>query len=175
MKKTVLLLFIVSILLSCKNEAKPDNKPIDVEEVKKEKKEFIIKMNFKTNKDDSFNLRLHNIVFDEFQTKNITITEKVSSTSDLDNLTANFGENISNSFSINFGNNEQKEIEIASMSISYGDKKIEISPDNLSDYFVFTKYISQDTISKKLQTKKIGNTHTPTIMLKGMQLQNLQE
>lgn len=175
MKKIVLVLFIASIGLACKNEPKSDEKPVDVERVKEEKKEFIVSMSFKTNKEDSFNLRLHNIIYDEFQTKNITITEKVSSSSSYDKLTANFGGNISNSFSITFGNKEEKVIEIASMSISYGDKIIEILPENLSDYFVFTKYISQDTISKKLLTKKIGNTHTPTIMLKGRQLQNLQK
>jgi hypothetical protein len=175
MRKIVLVFFIASIGLACKNEQKSSEKPVDIEQVKEKKKEFIVTMSFKTNKEDSFNLRLHNIVFDEFQTKNITITEKVSSSSGYDSLTANFGENISNSFSITFGNKEVKEIEIASMSISYGDKIIEVSPENVSNYFVFTKYISQDTISKKLVTKKIGNTHTPTIILKGRQLQNLQK
>lgn len=175
MKKTVLVLFIASIGLACKNDPKPIEKPADVEVVKEEKKDFVVTMRFKSNKEDSFNLRLHNIVSDEFQTKNITITENVSASSDFDNITANFGENISKSFSITFGNKTEKEIEIASMRIAYGAKVVEISPENLSNYFVFTKYISQDSITNKLITKKTGNTHTPTLMLKGSQLQILQK
>lgn len=81
-------------------------------------------------------------------------------------MKVNFGENISNNFRIGLGNTEVKEVEIESIEVSYGEKAININSIELSNYFKFNEFISQDVNSNILQTKQINGKHTPMIYLK---------
>lgn len=168
MKNIILVVLIALFTFSCLNEQKKESKPIEVEKVKEKeiKKEFIVKINFKTNKEDSFKLMLNNIVVDEFQSKNILITERVAPSSNFESITANFGENISKGFRVNLGNKEVKEVEISSIEISYGENKLSINANELNSYFTFDRFVNYDTISNKFKTKRVDGKHTPTITLK---------
>lgn len=162
---------LIVILLSTTSCTKTKNKKPEVqekpEEIIERKKEFIVKMNYKTNKEDVFKYTLSNLpVDDEFQSKSILINEKVSPTSNYELTTANFGVNISNNLRINFGNKKVKDIKIEYISIFYGDKGVKINSNELRKYFVFNKYINLDTLSGTIKTKKIGNNYNPTIALK---------
>lgn len=173
MKKIVLLAVALTIL-ACNNEQKAVDKPTVEEQVIEVKKEFIVKMNFKIDKSDTFGFVLYNIVTDEYQKKWIQINEKVVLSNNIETIKANFGDNISKSFRISFGNKEEKEIEIETIEVSYGERIILIEPNELNKYFKLNEFITQDTITNKFRTKKVGGKHNPIIYLKAKYLSELQ-
>ena len=175
MKNIILALTLILIFVGCKSDSNERNNQNEGQVENKLIKEFVVKMKFKTTKSDEFKLVLYNIIPDEYQNKYIVINERVVLTSETDNLTANFGENISDSFRINFGNKEEKEIEILSIEISYGSNQININPEDLTTYFKFNDFVSQDPKSFKLQTKKVGEKLNPIIYLKLQYMRELKQ
>lgn len=166
MKKIVLVVLVTFFAFSCSSEPKKESKPIVIENVEETIKEFIVKMDFKTNSEDSFRLELTNIVIDEFQKKNILVIESVSPSSSYEKITANFGENMSKAFKINFGTKELKEVEITKINLTYGKNSINIKGSELKKYFSISKFIQYDSISGKLKTQKVEGKHYPIITLK---------
>jgi hypothetical protein len=171
--KKVLLLLVVTVL-ACKNEQNVTDKQTVEQQVKNAKKEFSVKMSFKTDKADMFSLVLYNIEVDEYQKKWIQINEKVALTNEIKTITANFGDNISKNLRISFGNKEEKEVEIENIEVLYGEKAIFIIPNELNKYFKFNEFVTQDTITNKLQTKRVRDKHNPIIYLKTKYLNELQ-
>jgi hypothetical protein len=165
MKKVFLVLLMVIFSLACKSKQE--------EKIKEPKKEFIVKIKYRVNKEDVFKLVLYNIITDENQNKWIQINEKVVGTSATKNLTANFGESISYNFRINFGVKQEKEIEIKYIEILYGAKRIYIKPEELKKYFTFNEFIFQDN-ANKLFTKKNGGKLNPILFLKIEYLKELE-
>jgi hypothetical protein len=164
MKKIVLIILLITAF-ACNEETKKKESN-NSQQSKEPIKEFIVKMSFKTNKADEFKLMLNNIVIDEFQRKNISIIEKVMPLSNLESLTADFGDNSPNNFRINFGNKEEKEMEIESLSLFYGDNSLSMTSADLKTHFSFNRYIIQDSITYKIQSKRIDSKHYPQIVLK---------
>jgi len=167
MKKTFLALVLLTIF-ACKNEVKKDLNTQIVEHVELPK--FIVEMNFKTDKADAFRLMLRNVELDEFQKKDIIIEEKVSPTSSIDLVSASFGEgNISNYFSINFGKQDEKIIEIETITLSYGNNHVVVNRGNFNKYFNPNKDVS---VSLDLPNiilhvdKNTNNKSNPTIYAK---------
>tara|TARA_B110000114_G_scaffold119832_1_gene125570 strand:+ start:161 stop:667 length:507 start_codon:yes stop_codon:yes gene_type:complete len=167
MKKVFLVLLMVIFTIACKSKQE--------EKIKESKKEFIVKIKHRVNKKDVFKLVLYNIITDENQNKWIQINEKVVGTSATENLTANFGENISYNFRINFGVKQEKEIEIKYIEILYGSKSIYVKPEELKNHFTFNEFITQDKVTNKLRTKKIGGKLNPIIYFKIEYLKELEE
>ncbi len=165
MKKVFLVLLMVIFSLACKSKQE--------EKIKEPKKEFIVKIKYRVNKEDVFKLVLYNIITDENQNKWTQINEKVVGTSATKNLTANFGESISYNFRINFGVKQEKEIEIKHIEILYGAKRIYVKPEELKNYFTFNEFIFQDN-ANKLFTKKIGGKLNPILFLKIEYLKELE-
>lgn len=166
MKKAILCLLVLAIVSCDKKTTKGvETKPIN---------EFIVKMNFKPNKKINLTLKLDDIKVDEFQKKAITIVEKVNIPNRMESLTANFGDNISNNMKINFGNLTTKVIEIQSISLQYGEKVINISPNEIKNHFTLSKYVSQNK-DNKLVTKKVDGKHTPTITLRKKTINSLKQ
>tara|TARA_B100000767_G_C19745929_1_gene528496 strand:+ start:1373 stop:1861 length:489 start_codon:yes stop_codon:yes gene_type:complete len=145
------------------------------EKIKEVKTEFIVKMKYRVSKDDVFKLVLYNIISDENQNKWIQINEKVVGTSATEKLTANFGENISYDFRINFGVKQEKEIEIIYIEILYGEKTIYVKPEELKEHFTFNEFISQDKVTNKLHTKKIDGKLNPILYFKIEYVKELEE
>ncbi|MEZ4856884.1 MAG: hypothetical protein R2812_10470 [Gelidibacter sp.] len=172
-KKGCFILLLISIF-GCQNQEKNNSKSKN-QEKELLKKEFVVTINFKSNKSDTFDLYLYNIIKDEYQSKYIVISEKTIPTSEMENITANFGENISRNFRINFGNNEVKDIQIKSIEISFGPNKIFIDPEDLTQYFNFNEYIFQDSDTYVLHTQQIDGKHNPIIYLKSEYLGELQK
>lgn len=176
MKKLILVLLIV-ITAGCKNENKAEeqNTQAQTAEVEEPIKELIIEFQFKTNQEDEFKLMLNDIIKDDFQKKNIHILEKVIPTTSAESMTANFGENISNNFQFNLGNKVPKEVEIFSMNVSYGSNSVQITPQNINDYFaVNNKYVQYDTVTNTLKTMKVEGRHFPTILMRSKTLRTLR-
>lgn len=166
------LVILVLLFISC-NQPK-NNKSKSNEPIQPQKKEFIVTFEFKSNSDGDLKLMMNNIIIDEFQKKNIHIIEKIVANSRPESLTANFGENFSYDFKINLGNEKPKEIEVVSMIVSYGQKEIAITPQNIEDFFaVNNKYISYDQESGILITKRIEGNHFPSIIMRRKVLEQL--
>jgi len=165
MKK--LLLVLVVVIVSCKSETKENTSAKEeVAVIEAPAKELEIEMNFKTNKEDDFKLAVNNIIKDEFQKKSVVITEKVSPSSSMEKIIANFGENIvSNSIRFDLGNKELKEIEIQTILVSYGANSLSIPGSQLHKYFIINKFVAYDSISQKLTTQKVEGAHYPAIAL----------
>lgn len=178
MKKILIKLLIITLVftVACKTEPKEVTEEFIPEKVVEPIKELEVIVKFKSNKDDSFKLMLNNVVVDEFQKKNIHVIEKVIASSESESFTATFGENnISRNFNFHFGSKEIKEIEIESVIFSYGTKKLSIDRSELAEYFSINKYITLDTISNILKTKKVDGKHNPTIILKRKYMKTLSE
>lgn len=165
MKKLFFVLML--LIVSCKSETKEN--PIEKEQVAIEEqiKELKVVVNFRTNKEDEFKLLLNNVSVDEFQRKNIHVIEKVMPTSTTESFTATFGENnISPNLNLNFGVKDNKEVEIESINMSYGENTLMISGSELSEYFTINKYITQDSITHKLTTQRIEGKYYPALILR---------
>lgn len=173
MKKIVLGTLLI-LTFACQKEAKEQKIVNNIEEIKEIKNEFIVKIAYKTDKADTFQLVLYNIVEDEFQSKWIQVNEKVNITDNTETLTVNFGDNISNNFRINFGNKEEKEVEIEYIEISYGEKAIIVSSSEMHNYFKFNEYVSQEANTNKLITTKINEKLNPIIYFKVEHFKKLQ-
>ena len=174
--KKIVLAFLVITLIACKNETKEATDSVATEEkVEEQKKELTVSVRFKTNKADKFKLMLNNVVVDELQKKNIHIIEEVSPNSDFDAINANFGENISPNFSISLGNAEVKEVEIESITVTFGANSIQVEPNALKDYFNMNKFVSQDGETFKYRTKRVDGKHAPAITLKRKAINTLQK
>ena len=132
MKRIVLLIF-VTVLFCCKSEKSQETNV----RTNEPKQEFTVKLSFKTNKTDMFSFVLYNIEMDEFQKKWIQINQTVEESETISSIVANFQNNISRNFRINLGNKEEKEIEIESIELKYGEKNIVILPNELDKYFKF--------------------------------------
>jgi hypothetical protein len=119
---------------------------------------------------------LNNIVVDELQKKNIHFFEDVVPTSEEDAIVAMFdANNISNNIDINLGNKEVKNVEIKSVTISYGDMLFDLtSAEDFNKYLLFNKFIERDSTSKTLVTKRIDGKLNPTIRIKNNLMNQLK-
>lgn len=165
MKKLFFVLII--LIVGCKSETKESAVKNDPAVVVEQIKELKVVINFKTNKEDEFKLLLNNVPVDEFQRKNVHVIEKVMPTSTTETVTAYFGENnISPSFNFNLGVKDNKEVEIESISMSYGPNSISMSGAELSEYFTINKYITQDSTTNKLTTQRVDGKYYPAMILR---------
>lgn len=172
MKKILLLLLIVTV--ACKNEPKAVSNEAIAETEIEPTKELVVNVNFKTNKAGDFKLMLNNVKVDEFQTKNIHVIEKVVPTSGIETITATFGaNNISRVFYFNLGSKEPKEVEIESMSLTYGSKSINVSASELGEYFAYNKFVTLDSVSNTFKTKRVDGKHSPNLIFKGKYMEVL--
>lgn len=170
MKKLIFITFSI-IVFSCENNTKETMTNDRAEP----KKDFVVNIKFKTNKFGEIKLALYNIVPNKSQNVWIQINEEVAATPTLDNLTANFGENISNSFRIGFDNKTERKLEFEWIRISYGKSEIEIYPEDLTQYFTLNEFIVQNPITFELETKKINGQYNPIMFLKKEYLIDLRK
>jgi hypothetical protein len=158
-------IFILLMFCSCKKntEQKNNENQLGVEP----EKELIIKIGFKTSKEDVFRVMLNNIEIDKFQKKNIQIRETVPVTNDFESIVAKFGtNNISNNLIINFGNKFVKEIELNGIELSYGANSVLITNSNFKKHFNLNQFMRFDSINKKFITFKKEGRHQPSFIAK---------
>ena len=161
------MLFVV--LIACKDGAKEIEAVESAKKAQEEiKKELVVKVRFKTNKKDIFRIIIYDIIIDELQKKNMQIFEEVVPSTEVDQIIAKFdSNNISNSISINIGNEQEKKVEIESIFASYGQNQISIkTPQEMNKYLFFNKFIERDSATTILQTKKVDGAHNPAINFK---------
>ena len=169
MKKIVVILVLLSLLIACNNGTQESKKNEATKKaVEDVKKELVVKIKFKTNKQDVFRIIIYDIVIDDLQKKNIQIFEEVVPSTEVDQIIAKFdSNNISNNIAINVGNEQEKKVEIESIFVSYGQNQIDIkTPQEINKYLFFNKFIERDSTTTILQTKKVDGTHYPVVNFK---------
>lgn len=173
--KQIVIALIVILTLSCKNETAKTTGELKSETVMEDANEFTITMKIKTDKEDEIKLMMNNIVIDEFQKKNIQIIEKLIPNTSAEILTAYFGSDLSNTFQINLGNKEVKNIEIESINITYGGNSLEITAENITKYFNLNKYVTLAEGSNTFSTSRVDGKHSPTLVLKRRTINELRK
>ncbi len=169
--KKLIFITLSLIVFSCQNKSEETI----VKGIVGPKKDFVVNIKFKTNKAGEIKLALYNIVPNTSQNVWIQINEEVVATPTLDNVTANFGENISNSFRIGFDNKTERKFEFEWIRISYGKREIVIYPEDFTQYFTRNEFIVQNPISLELETKKINGKYNPLLFLKKEYLIDLRQ
>lgn len=162
---------VLLIFLTISNTACKDKEEQISQETFKDKntpKQLTINFNFKTNKADVFKIMMNNIEVNELQKKNIHVFEEVTPTTEDDIIRAEFdANNISKNILISLGNKEVKEVEIISISVSYGDNHFNFNTaKEFHEYFHFNRFVKKDEGSKTLTTQKVDGRHNPAISLK---------
>lgn len=167
MNRKIIIVVCLIFFASCKEKVKT---PLPVKGILK--KEFKVEMSFKSNREDIFKIMLNNIVVDEFQSKSIHFNEKILATTNEDKIEVNFGDNKSKLLLINFGNKNEKTIDISNLKLSYNQKDIIITSESISNHFLLNKFVS---INDKYQlvTKTVNGQHNPVIVLKVKTLNEL--
>ena len=161
MKKLLLVFLGIVSVTACKTET---NDKSDKSVKTKEIKRLIVDFSFKTDKIDNFRIMLNNIEIDEFQKMNIQVYEEVGPSSSYESINAIFPENhMSNNIVVNLGSKETKEVQIQKLRLSYGENTIEVTIDNIENYFSLNKFIELDKEERVLRTKKIDGAHNPIL------------
>ncbi|WP_353777100.1 hypothetical protein [Winogradskyella sp. 3972H.M.0a.05] len=164
--RNTIILFLIFSLLGCKGEPKESAQKSAQENTPPEisLKATIV---FKTNTEDEFKVMMNNIEIDEFQKKSIHFTESVLPNSKYETISVDFGaNNISRNININFGRKNLKQIQIQSITLSYGGNELLIEGSNLEEHFTINKYISYDKETFTLTTQKVEGRYNPAIILK---------
>lgn len=168
MRNCLILILISFLSIACKNNDK--QMPIATENsiIETPSKKLTINFTFKTNKADIFKIMMNNIEVDDLQKKNIQIFEEVIPTTQKDAIVAEFdANNISRNIIIDFGSKELKEVEIMSISVSYGNNHFSFDTAKEFDkYFAYNRFIEKEEDSKILKTKKVDGKHYPAITLR---------
>jgi len=138
MKRAVLVLVVLCFIsISCKQE---ENKKENTQKTIIEKKELTVKLALKTSAEDAFKIVMNNIKVDEFQRKDIIITENIPVTSNFENVTANFGaNNFSDNLNISLGT-QTKTVKFNTIEFSYAGNVLSITKDNFDKFLRTNKF-----------------------------------
>ncbi|WP_439152751.1 hypothetical protein [Winogradskyella sp.] len=163
-----LLTLLATLSFSCNNlgNSKEDHaqnsKKIDIA------KKLTIRFNFKTNKSDVFKIMMNNIEVDELQKKNIHIFEEVVPSTGDDTIVVEFdANNMSKQIVFHLGNKNEKELEIKSILVSYGNNQYNLSTvADINKYLIFNKFVERDSLSKNLKTIRLDGRLNPSFRIK---------
>lgn len=176
MRKLITIITFAIISVSCNKSDKKHSSVSKINTDNSLKKSLKLEFIYRTNKSDVFKIMMNNIEVDELQKKHIHISENVEPSSNDDYIIAKFDpDNLSKQIVISLGNNNEKEVIIKSIIVSYGDKQFNlISPEDLNSNLVFNKFIIRDSTSNVISTKRIQGKLNPTIRLKNSLINQLE-
>ena len=165
MKKILLLLTVITLVFSCKNEEKPiqNEQPIVVEEAPKQLELLIT---CKTDKTDKIE-----VIFNRIELKNnreglFIITDKISSQNPMQKYSYQmFDDYITTLVQFRLGK-KPKKLVINEIELKFDKRQVIIKGEELDKYFVLNKFVSFNKETKTLTTTKIDNKHTPILTLR---------
>lgn len=170
--KKIALMLILALSFSCKNDKtaseQDKNAVSEIVEPPKPKK-FIVELEMKYAKSESIRLFANGVFINNSRTMNISLTEKIDKSEDFNNVILDFPENIKPDYEVGLalGSDTENTIEIARIKISYGDIEFVVSPNELKNYFYFSKYVDYNEETGILITNKIDGKLNPTMYLNG--------
>jgi hypothetical protein len=168
MKNIFILVLGLTLLFSCdKGKNKGDIKLPQLHKTTlKKSKKIKIEIEYLSSKKDVFRLVLNKIKNNN-QVINLIMFDSLKKSESIEKLFFELPfEGKPNSISFGLGNTEEKTISIKKIVLSYDQNNFVINENEVNKYFNYNKYASYDKLSKKIITKKIGNSHSPVISLK---------
>jgi hypothetical protein len=167
--KKIILLALIAVTFSCKNEktqTPTEEAVVEVEEKKPEK--FVIELTMRMDNSDGLRLFANGVFINNNRVMNINITEQISKSDDFNTVILDLPENIRPDYEvgINLGSKEVKKIEFMQIKISYGNIEFIVTPDKLNDYFYFSKHIAYVPEIGTIQTRQVDGKHDPIMYLK---------
>lgn len=173
MKINFFITIVLLTLFSCKDEVKQASENKDIV---KESNHLTVEVTLKTSKQGDFKLFANNVFLNNNQEMNISITQKLNSNSNFEKIVFKFPENINpdSQLGLSLGSESEKLIELESLSLTFGETKFNIKPETINDYMVFNKFISVDSTTSKITTKKIENKHNPILFFRRKIIDSLQ-
>lgn len=168
MSKTVInklfILFFLS-LASCQN-SNNNEEDNSLENKENLKKTLTIEIDYISNKDDTFRMIYNKTLFND-QLIDLTINNHITAKKKSQKLTFQMPiKGRPKSISLGLGNEEEKEIIFKKVTLKFEDNIFEIHQKDIKKYFTFNKYVSFDSSTNTLKTKRINNLHSPVITFK---------
>lgn len=158
------ILFFLS-LISCQNK---NNNQLNnsLEDLENLKKTLIIEIDYISNKDDTFRMIYNKTLFNN-QLVDLTINNHITVSKMPQKLTFKMPiKGRPKSISLGLGNEEEKEIIFKKVTLKFEENIFEIYQKDIKKYFTLNKYVSFDSSTNTLITKRINNLHSPVITFK---------
>lgn len=176
LKIKLIVFSIVVLASSCLEHSEPKEETKAKEVVKKDNK-LTFEVDLETSVADDFVLFANDVFINNGQFMNIGITQKLNMNETSKKIKFEFPENIKPDamLGIGLGNKNVKEVTIKSIHLSYGDAIFDIDQNELTDYFTFNKFIEFDSVTNKINTKKVDNALNPLLFLRRKILDSIQK
>jgi len=157
---------ILSSLVSCKENFKEttNNNQAPKQEVVMEDQPLAITLDF-ISRDNGEMI----VVFDKIKHNDEMVTYKVFKPfkNGANSFKAEmFGDFISDLVQVEFGRKVKNEFTINAITITYENKILEISKEEIEKYFYINKFIDYNKETGELKTKRVNNSLAPIITLK---------
>lgn len=165
MKKILLLLTVITLVFSCKNEEKPiqNEQPIVVEEAPKQLELFIT---CKTDKTDKIEVIFNRIELKNNREGEYVITDKISSQNPMQEYSYQmFDDYIVTLVQLKLGK-VPKNLIVDQIALKFDKRQVIIKGEELDKYFAMNKFVSFNKETKTLTTTKIDNKHIPILTLR---------
>lgn len=170
--KKVILVTLVFLIISCKNNkgelAKEATEEITEEVTVKKPEKLIVELELKYSESDEIILSSSKVFINNNRTMNLSVIEKVKKSDEFKTIILDFPENIKPDYQIyvNFGNKEEKSIEIKGVKITYGEVSYDVSPQEMNNYFNFNKYIKYNSEKGIMTIKKDNGKLNPLMFFR---------
>lgn len=107
---------------------------------------------------------------------NISIGQQLHNNETSKSMRFEFPENVKPDVMLGFvlGVKKEKDVEIKTASLSYGETKFIINSDQLNEFFTFNKFIEYNSETKILETKRKDNRLNPTLYVRRKILDSIQ-
>ncbi|MDU8884652.1 hypothetical protein RXV94_00670 [Yeosuana sp. MJ-SS3] len=178
LKLKVFVVLLILLSLSCKDNNKTEIPTAqNIEEETSNTNKLIFEIDLKTSEPDDFSLFLNDIFLNNSQFMNISIKSKLNSNETEKVLHFEFPEGIKpdRQMFLALGTKKEKEVQINSITISYGDLEHVITKGNLLQYFTMNKYVEYNSETNTLTTKSVDNRHNPIIFVRPKILDSFQD
>ena len=173
--KTFTLLLIL-ISFACKEDKSENTKESKIESKEKKSSKLVFDIDLTTTQPDEFRFFANNIFLNNNQFMNISIGQQLHNNETSKSMRFEFPENVKPDVMLGFvlGVKKEKDVEIKTASLSYGETKFIINSDQLNEFFTFNKFIEYNSETKILETKRKDNRLNPTLYVRRKILDSIQ-
>lgn len=162
MKNIFLLLILTFALICCKQNKRNYKQNKDEFLVKNENQRLKVLINAKVLINDYFEVYYYEPGLDTFSSNDYILTEVIGNEDSQDISFILPKDIFPERLRLDFGKtSEQKEIQLNSIKLIFGDKTYEFSQDEIINQFKASKFIDFDVESFTIETREIENRYDP--------------
>jgi hypothetical protein len=177
LKFKIFTLLLAFLSFTCKEDKKETPiKTATEETTQKQPNKLVFEIDLTTTQPDDFRFFANNIFLNNNQFMNISVGQQLNNNETSKNMRFEFPENVKPDAMLGFvlGVKKEKDVEIKTASLSYGDTKFIINTDQLNDFFTFNKFIEYNSETKTLQARRKDNRLNPTLYVRRKILDSIQ-